>query len=256
MSDDLAAQNSGTTAVRPGFELDIARLSQWMGENVEGFARPLGIEQFKGGQSNPTYKLTTPGKNYVLRRKPPGQLLKGAHAVEREAAAMQGLGKAGFPVPHVHGVCTDDAVIGTWLFVMDMVEGRIFWDTTFPEVSREDRPLYFDAMNATLAQLHQVDYVAVGLGDYGRPGIYFERQIGRWTKQYLANEEAGRNEDMDLLVAWLPDNIPPGEETSMDHGDFRCDNMIFHPMQPRVLEVLDWELSTLGHPLADFAIMR
>jgi len=255
---DLAEANSGTTPVRAGYEIDVARLTAWMEANVAGFAGPLTIEQFKGGQSNPTYKLVTLGAKYVLRRKPPGELLKGAHAVEREAQVMTGLGRArtngtGFPVPHVHGICTDDDVIGTWFFVMDMVEGRIFWDATFPEVSREDRPAYFDAMNATIAALHTVDYVGVGLGDYGKPGNYFARQIGRWSKQYLADEEAGRNEDMDRLVAWLPENIPAGDETSVVHGDFRCDNMIFHPTEPRVVAVLDWELSTLGHPLADFA---
>ena len=253
MSGTIAQSNTGTTAVRSGYEIDAARLSAWMSEHVEGFAGPLTIEQFKGGQSNPTYKLVTPARTFVLRRKPPGKLLKGAHAVEREARVMTGLGRADFPVPGVHGICTDDSVIGTWFFVMDMVEGRIFWDATFPGVSREERPAYFDAMNRTIAALHQVDYEAVGLGDYGKPGNYFARQIGRWSKQYLADEEAGRNEDMDRLVAWLAESIPAGDETTVVHGDFRCDNMILHPTQPRVLAVLDWELSTLGHPLADFA---
>jgi aminoglycoside phosphotransferase (APT) family kinase protein len=150
-------------------------------------------------------------------------------------------------------LCTDDGVIGTMFYVMDMVEGRIFWDNSFPDVRREDRPLYFDAMNAVMAQLHSFDPHAIGLGDYGKPGNYFARQIGRWTKQYLADEQAGRNPDMDALVEWLPENIPAGEESSVVHGDMRCDNMIFHPTEPRVLAVLDWELSTLGHPLADFA---
>ncbi|MGD9665374.1 MAG: phosphotransferase family protein, partial [Novosphingobium sp.] len=196
MTDAIAATNTGTTTVREGFEIDAAALGAWMEANVEGYAGPLTIEQFKGGQSNPTYKLVTPGRNYVLRRKPPGKLLKGAHAVEREAKAMAALGKVGFPVPRVFGVCTDDGVIGTWFFVMEMVEGRIFWDATFPDVSREERPAYFDAMNATIAALHKVDYVAAGLGDFGKPGNYFERQIGRWTKQYLADEEAGRDAGM------------------------------------------------------------
>jgi len=253
MAETIADANTGTTPVREGYEVDLDRLTAWMDANVEGFAGPLKIEQFKGGQSNPTYKLTTPGAKYVLRRKPPGELLKGAHAVEREAKVMTGLGKAGFPVPKVFGTCTDDDVIGTWFFVMDMVEGRIFWDATFPEVSREDRPDYFDAMNKVMADLHKVDYEAVGLGDFGKPGNYFARQIGRWSKQYLADEEAGRNDDMDRLVAWLPENIPAGDETTVVHGDMRCDNMIFHPTEPRVLAALDWELSTLGHPLADFA---
>jgi aminoglycoside phosphotransferase (APT) family kinase protein len=250
---DIAEANTGTTPVRDGYEIDLAALTRWMEAHVEDFAGPIAIAQFKGGQSNPTYRLTTPGRSYVLRRKPPGELLKGAHAVEREAKVMTGLGKAGFPVPRVFGVCTDEDVIGTWFFVMDMVEGRIFWDARLPDVSDADRPAYFDAMNATMAALHGVDYEAVGLGDYGKPGNYFARQIGRWSKQYLADEEAGRDPNMDRLVAWLPENIPDGDETSVVHGDFRCDNMIFHPTEPRVLAVLDWELSTLGHPLADFA---
>jgi aminoglycoside phosphotransferase (APT) family kinase protein len=220
---------------------------------VPGYEGPLTVEQFKGGQSNPTYKLVTPGRSYVLRRKPSGQLLKGAHAVEREAKVLTGLEKAGFPVAHVHALCTDDAVIGTWFYIMDMVEGRILWDATLPGIAAADRPAYYDAMNATIAALHQVDYEAVGLGDYGRPGNYFERQIGRWSQQYLDDADAGRDPDMDRVIDWLRANIPPGDETAIVHGDFRIDNMIFHPSEPRVLAVLDWELSTLGHPLADFA---
>jgi aminoglycoside phosphotransferase (APT) family kinase protein len=212
----------------------------------------LTIEQFKGGQSNPTYKLITPHAAYVLRRKPPGELLKGAHAVEREAKVLIALGSAGFPVAHVHALCTDESVIGTWFYVMDMVEGRIFWDATFPDVPRAERPAYFDAMNATLTTLHGIDYAAIGLSDYGRPGNYFARQIDRWSKQYLADEDAGRDANMDRLIDWLPAHIPPGDESAIVHGDFRCDNMIFHPTEPRILAVLDWELSTLGHPLADF----
>jgi aminoglycoside phosphotransferase (APT) family kinase protein len=214
---------------------------------------PLRIEQFKGGQSNPTYKLVTPNQAYVLRKKPPGPILKGAHAIEREAQVLTGLAKANFPVAGVHGLCADESTIGTPFYVMDMVEGRIFWDATLPEIAREERPAYFDAMNATIAALHAVDYEAVGLGDYGRPGNYFERQIGRWSKQYLEDTEAGRDPNMDRLLDWLPANIPPGDDTSIVHGDFRIDNIIFHPAEPRVLAVLDWELSTLGHPLADFA---
>ena len=253
MSGDAQETNEGTTPVRPGFAFDEAALSRWMADHVPGFEGPLSVEQFKGGQSNPTYKLVTPGRSYVLRRKPPGQLLKGAHAVDREVAVLTGLEKASFPVAHVHGLCTDDAVIGTWFYIMDLVEGRIFWDATIPQVSAAERPAYFDAMNATIAALHNVDYAAVGLGDYGRPGNYFERQIGRWSKQYLEDTEAGRDPAMDRLIDWLPANIPPGDETAIVHGDFRIDNMIFHPTEPRIVAVLDWELSTLGHPLADFA---
>lgn len=253
MSGDAQEKNEGTTPVRPGFAFDEAALSRWMADHVPGFEGPLSIEQFKGGQSNPTYKLVTPGRSYVLRRKPPGQLLKGAHAVDREVAVLTGLEKASFPVAHVHALCTDDSVIGTWFYIMDLVEGRIFWDATIPQVSAAERPAYFDAMNATIAALHNVDYAAVGLGDYGRPGNYFERQIGRWSKQYLEDTEAGRDPNMDRLIDWLPANIPPGDETAIVHGDFRIDNMIFHPTEPRIVAVLDWELSTLGHPLADFA---
>jgi len=248
-----ADENLGTTAVREGFAFDEAALAAWMTENVDGFAGPLSVEQFKGGQSNPTYKLVTPGHTYVLRRKPPGELVKGAHAVDREARVLTGLEKANFPVAHVHALCTDDNVIGTWFYIMDMVEGRIFWDATLPGMDTAERAAIYEAMCATTAALHMVDYNAVGLGDYGRPGNYFARQIGRWTKQYLADSDAGRDENMDRLVAWLPDNIPAGDETSIVHGDCRIDNMIFHPTEPRVLAVLDWELSTLGHPLADFA---
>jgi aminoglycoside phosphotransferase (APT) family kinase protein len=253
MSDDATATFSGAGPVRQGQGFDEAALTRWMVDNVEGFGGPLVVQQFKGGQSNPTYKLVTPGRNYVLRRKPPGELLPGAHAVDREALVQSRLGAAGFPVARIHGLCSDDAVIGTWFYVMDLVDGRIFWDATFPDVSRDQRPAYFDAMNETLARLHGFDPAAIGLGDYGKPGNYFARQISRWTRQYLADDLAGRNADMDALVEWLPDNIPQGDESSVVHGDFRCDNMIFHPTEPRVVAVLDWELSTLGHPLADFA---
>ena len=252
MSTD-ADDNLGTTAVREGYAFDQESLARWMEHNVPGFAGPLSIAQFKGGQSNPTYKLTTPTKTYVLRRKPPGETLKGAHAVDREARVLTGLGKTGFPVPHVHGLCTDDSVIGSWFYVMDMVEGRIFWDATVPGVSTSERAAIFDAMNETAARLHTVDYQAVGLGDYGKPGNYFARQIGRWSKQYLEDEAAGRDANMDRLIDWLQTHIPSGDETSVIHGDLRIDNMIFHPTEPRVLAVLDWELSTLGHPAADFA---
>jgi aminoglycoside phosphotransferase (APT) family kinase protein len=248
-----AASNAGTTAVRDAHRFDEERLERWMDANVESYAGPLTVEQFKGGQSNPTYKLVTPSHSYVLRRKPPGPLLKGAHAVEREARVLSALGPSGFPVAHFYALCTDDTVIGSWFFVMEMVEGRIFWDATFPDVGRSQREAYFDAMNATITALHRVDPEAVGLGDYGRPGNYFERQIARWSKQYLEDAEAGRDPDMDRLVEWLPAHIPAGDESRIVHGDFRCDNMIFHPTEPRVLAVLDWELSTLGHPLADFA---
>jgi aminoglycoside phosphotransferase (APT) family kinase protein len=198
--------------------------------------------------------LVTPGRRYVLRRKPPGKLLPGAHAVDREYRVIAALGRQGFPVAEALGLCEDESVIGTAFYVMEMVEGRIFWEPDFPEVPHEERPAYFDAMNATIAQLHLIDPEAAGLGDYGKPGNYFERQISRWSRQYEGDVEAGRVASMDRLVEWLPANVPDdGGEARIIHGDFRCDNMIFHPIEPRVIAVLDWELSTLGHPLADFS---
>ncbi|RJG01326.1 phosphotransferase [Noviherbaspirillum sedimenti] len=245
--------NVGVGAVREALRFDEARLEEWMLRHIEGFSGPLSVQQFQGGQSNPTYKLNAPDRAYVMRRKPPGDILKGAHAVDREYRVISALQSAGFPVPRVYGLCTDASVIGTEFYVMDMVEGRVFWNPRFPEVPRGERAAYFDAMNATIAQLHTVDYAAIGLADYGRSGNYFERQIARWSRQYMEDELAGRNPHMDRLVEWLPENIPSGNDTAIVHGDFRCDNMIFHPTEPRVLAVLDWELSTLGHPLADFA---
>lgn len=248
-----AQPNLGVMPVRPNFRFDETALTRWMREHLDGFDGPLDVVEFRGGQSNPTYKLITPGKCYVLRRKPPGPLAKGAHAVDREARVMTALGKAGFPVAHVHGICMDDSVIGSSFFVMDMVEGRIFWDATLPEVAAVDRPAYYAAMNATLARLHQIDPDAIGLGDFGRSGNFFERQISRWTRLYLSDTDAGRDPGMDRLIDLLPGMLPDSEERAIVHGDFRCDNLIFHPTEPRVIAVLDWELSTLGHPLADFA---
>jgi aminoglycoside phosphotransferase (APT) family kinase protein len=251
---DRSAQNSGTIEVRNAHRFDPSALERWMAREVPFYRGPLTVEQFRGGQSNPTYKLTSPGGCYVLRRKPPGKLLPGAHAVDREYRVLAALGAHHFPVPRVHGLCLDEEVIGTPFYVMDMVEGRIFWEADFPQVRREERPAYFDSMNETIARLHLIDPADAGLADYGKPGNYFERQIGRWSKQYLGDFEAGRVAAMDRLVEWLPAHIPPGgeDEARIIHGDFRCDNMIFHPSEPRVLAVLDWELSTLGHPLADF----
>jgi len=244
---------SDTTAVREAHRFDEAKLAAWLQSHVGGYAGPLTVRQFKGGQSNPTYRLDTPGHSYVLRRKPMGKLLAGAHAVDREARVQQALAATGFPVPTVHALCTDDEVIGSWFYVMDCVQGRIFWDPTLPSVGQQERRRYFDAMNETIARLHSIDYAAIGLGDYGKPGNFFSRQIQRWSGQYLGDIEAGRDADMDRLIDWLPSHIPAGDETCLTHGDFRIDNMIFHPTEPRVIAVLDWELSTLGHPLADFA---
>ncbi len=252
MVNERQTKFAGTGAIREGHAFDSAALVRWMERHVPCFSGPLSVEQFKGGQSNPTYKLITPAKTYVMRRKPPGKLLPGAHAVEREYRVLSALGQAGFPVAPVHALCEDETIIGSSFYVMGMVEGRIFWDSTLPDLNRDVRPAYFDAMNAAMAQLHGLDYQAIGLGDYGKPGNYFARQIGRWTRQYREDTEAGRLDDMDWLADWLAANIPEGDETCIVHGDFRADNMIWHPEEPRILAVLDWELSTLGHPLADF----
>jgi aminoglycoside phosphotransferase (APT) family kinase protein len=248
-----AQANAEAGAVRQNYRLEEASLDRWMRDHVDRYRGPLEVLQFKGGQSNPTYKLVTPERNYVLRRKPSGPLVKGAHAVDREARVLQAVGSAGYPVPEVYGVCTNDAVLGSWFYVMEHVEGRIFWDATFADVPGTERPRYFEAMNATLARLHGLEYEEIGLADYGRPGNYFQRQLARWTEAYLSDQEAGRDPDMDWLLKWLPTAIPEDEETRLVHGDFRCDNLIFHPSEPRIIAVLDWELSTLGNPIADFA---
>ena len=239
--------------VREAHRLDEATLAEWLQANIPGYAGPLTVEQFKGGQSNPTYRLVTPDRIYVLRRKPPGTLLPGAHAVDREARVQQALRSLDFPVPTIYRLCTDETVIGTAFYVMEYVDGRILWDVALPEINRPDRPAYFDAMNATIARLHSIDYASIGLHDYGRPGNYFARQIQRWAKQYRGDVEAGGDPNMDRLIDWLSAHIPASDESSLVHGDFRIDNMIFHASEPRVLAILDWELSTLGHPLADFA---
>jgi len=251
---DRTEANTGTRDVSERLRFDIASLDRWMADHVEGFSGPLTVSQFKGGQSNPTYRLDTPsGRAFVLRRKPPGKLLPGAHAVEREARVMSALGAQGFPVPYVHGLCDDENVIGTPFFVMDLVEGRIVWEAGFPGLTPEQRTAHFDAMNATIAQLHGYDPATVGLGDYGRASGFVERQVARWSKQYETDIEAGRVPAMDLLTAWLRANLPPDSgDSRIVHGDYRCDNMIFAPNEPRVAAVLDWELSTLGDPAADF----
>ena len=254
MAGNRSDANSGTTPVREGFEFDEGALTEWMRTNVDGVSGPMTVEQFRGGQSNPTYRLITPDREYVLRRKPPGATLKGAHAMDREARVLTALEKADFPVAHVYGLCEDDDVLGSMFYVMDLVKGRIFWDATVPEVSRDERGRIFDAMNETIAALHRVDYEAIGLGDYGKPGNYFARQVGRWGRQYREDTDAGRDENMDRLIDWLEAEMPADDgATCIAHGDFRIDNMIFAADAPRILAVLDWELSTLGHPGADFA---
>jgi len=246
--------NTGTKAVAESHRFDEARLLAWMQANVEGFEGPLEVRQFKGGQSNPTYQLVTPNKKYVMRRKPPGKLLPSAHAVDREYKVITALYPTGFPVAKSYGLCIDDEVIGTWFYVMDMVEGRILWDQSLPDYEPAERHAIFMAKLKTLADLHNTDVDAVGLSDFGRPGNYFGRQVDRWSKQYRASETV-KIETIDKLMDWLPQTLPADDQTSIVHGDYRLDNMVLHPTEPRVIAVLDWELSTLGNPLADFTYL-
>jgi aminoglycoside phosphotransferase (APT) family kinase protein len=243
----------GTKPVEERHRFDAAELERYLKGQIEGLRGPLQVEQFRGGQSNPTYRLTAAnGKKYVLRRKPPGKLLPSAHAVEREYRVISALYPIAFPVARPHVLCEDEAVIGTAFYVMDYVEGRVLWDQSLPGMSRAERAQVWDELNRVIAWLHTLDYRALGLGDFGRPGGYIERQIARWSKQYRASETE-RIEAMDKLIAWLPRNVPPESATAVVHGDYRLDNAIFHPVEPRILAVLDWELSTLGDPLADFS---
>jgi len=254
MSSDAASTMVGTIAVGEKDRLDLDRLTAWMDTNVDGFAGPLTYAKFAGGQSNPTYRLDTPGRSYVLRRKPFGPILPSAHAVDREYTVIAGLHPTGFPVPRPYGLCEDAGVIGAAFYVMEMVEGRTIWDGSMPGATRADRRAHYDAMVDTLAALHNTDHVAAGLGAYGKPGNYFERQVGRWTKQYRA-AETERMDSVERLIEWLPRTLPEQTRTSIVHGDYRIDNMIFAPAEPRVIAVLDWELSTLGDPLADFSYL-
>ena len=244
----------GTIAVGDKDRLDLDALGAWMTANVPGFAGPLTYAKFAGGQSNPTYRLDTPGRAYVLRRKPFGPILPSAHAVDREYRVIAGLHPTGFPVPKPYGLCEDPDVIGAAFYVMEMVEGRTIWDGAMPGATPAERTAYYEAMVDTLAALHTTDYAAAGLGDYGKPGNYFERQVGRWTKQYRA-AETERMESVERLIDWLPRTLPEQTRTSIVHGDYRIDNMIFAPAEPKVIAVLDWELSTLGDPLADFSYL-
>lgn len=244
-------QFSGTKEVVEAHRFDEARLEQYMAGHVEGFEGPLTVRQFKGGQSNPTYHLSSPSGRYVLRRKPPGKLLPSAHAVDREFRVISALYEAGFPVPRPYVLCDDESVVGTMFYIMQCVEGRIFWELDLPGLPKEERAAIYDNVNETLARLHNFDHVGIGLEDYGKPGNYFARQISRWSKQYYASETQKITE-MDKLIEWLPNNIPEDESVSVVHGDYRLDNMILHPSEPRVIAVLDWELSTIGHPLGDF----
>ena len=251
---DAQATFSGTREVDPRYALDEAALDCWLTAHVEGYAGPLTVRQFKGGQSNPTYELATPGRTYVLRRKPPGTLLASAHAVDREFTVISGLHKQGYPVARPYALCTDDAVIGSMFYVMDKVEGRVLWDLKLPGMEPAQRRAIYDVQVDALAALHAFDPVAIGLGDYGRPGNYFERQVGRWTKQYRASE-IEPIAAMDRLIEFLPATLPPEGPTRIVHGDFRLDNIILAPDAAEVRAVLDWELSTLGDPMADFSYL-
>ena len=238
--------------VVPAHRFDEARLAAWMTANVEGYQGPLRVQQFQGGASNPTFLLTAgDGHLYVLRKKPPGQLLSSAHQVDREYRVMKAL-HGHIPVPVMRALCEDPEVIGATFYVMDYLEGRIFRDATLPDLEPAERAAIYDDLNATLAKLHKVDFEAVGLGDYGRPGNYFERQVARWTRQYR-DAQTEEIPAMDALIAELPARIPADQSVTIAHGDYRLENVMYHPTEPRIIAVLDWELSTIGHPLADIA---
>ena len=249
---------TGTQTVSGKQAFDVAALTHWLEQNLPGFCGPLNVESFKGGQSNPTYKLITPTQNYVLRAKPGpvAKLLPSAHAVEREFAVMSGLQGTDVPVPHMHCLCEDESVIGRAFYVMEFMPGRILWDQSLPGMTPLERGEIYNEMNRVIAALHTVKFAEVGLASYGKPGNYFDRQISRWSKQYAASITQPIPE-MDQLMAWLPLNIPAMARAehmvSIVHGDYRLDNLMFHPTEPRIVAVLDWELSTLGHPLADFS---
>ncbi len=251
----VPTQHSVEAATDHGF--DEGALQAWLTQHVEGFAGPMTVTKFAGGQSNPTYKISTPGRSYVMRAKPgpSAKLLPSAHAVEREYTVMQALNGSDVPVPRMLAMCSDEAVIGRVFFIMEYVEGRVLWDPALPGMTPFERTAHYNEMNRVIADLHSVPFAERGLTSFGRPGNYLERQISRWEKQYRASITQPIPE-MDALLAWLPANIPASgrdDKACIVHGDFRLDNMIFHPTQPRVLAVLDWELSTLGHPLADFS---
>ncbi len=245
----------GTMEVQERHRFDEVRLGAFMTAHVEGFVPPLKAEQFKGGQSNPTYRLTDgAGRRYVLRRKPPGKLLPSAHAVDREFRVISALNKTNVPTPRAYALCEDDSVVGTAFYIMEYCDGRVLWDPLLPEVEKAGRRAIYRAKFETLARLHAVDYTALGLADFGRPGSYVARQISRWGKQYKASE-TDRIESMDRLFEWLPANLPANDETVLVHGDYRLDNMIFHATEPRVLGIIDWEISTLGDPLAELSYL-
>ena len=245
------AEFTGTKPVEERHRIDEKNLDAWLAANIEGYRGPLAVSQFKGGQSNPTYRLDTPGRAYVLRRKPFGKLLPSAHAVDREFRVISALHRAGFPAAKPYALCTDESVIGAMFYVMALVEGRVMWSGALPNASREERGAIYRAQIETLARLHQYRPEEIGLDGYGRPGNYFARQVERWSKQYRASETQDIPE-MNRLIEWLPQTVPAQERVSVVHGDYRLDNLIFDARETRVVAVLDWELSTLGDPLADF----
>jgi aminoglycoside phosphotransferase (APT) family kinase protein len=249
---DRQAAFTGTKDVTAPLRFDPSRLEAYLKREVPGFAGPLSVKQFKGGQSNPTYLLETPARRYVLRRKPPGKLLPSAHAVDREFRVIGALHAQGFPVAEPVIYCADESVAGTAFYVMDFVEGRVFWNPEMPGSNPAERAAVYDAMNATIAQLHSLDPGKIGLADFGRGENYVARQVDRWSKQYRASETQ-KIEAMERLIEWLPGHLPPPGPVRLVHGDYRLDNVILHRSEPRVLAVLDWELSTLGDPLADFS---
>ena len=241
---------TGIKEVEPQHRIDEAKLTEFLGDHLEDFSGGLEVRQFRGGQSNPTYHLSNGERKWVLRRKPPGKLLASAHAVDREFRVISALNRIDFPVPRTRVLCEDENVIGTIFYVMDLVEGRILTDQTLPDATPEERRATYASQIETLAKLHQVDYESIGLADYGRPGNYFARQVHRWTKQYRASETESIPA-MERLMEWLPENIPDDDSTSIVHGDYGLNNMVVHPTEPRVVAVLDWELSTIGHPFGD-----
>jgi aminoglycoside phosphotransferase (APT) family kinase protein len=233
--------------------LDLSKLSDWVKTNVCDFSGPLSAEKFAGGQSNPTFKLSAGDQKFVLRRKPPGQLLASAHAVDREFRVIAALQDTDVPVPGAVALCKEDDIIGSMFYLMEYLEGRVFWDPVLPELTNDERSAVYDDMNRVLAAMHSINVGDVGLGDYGRPGNYFERQVGRWTKQYRASETQ-TVPAMEELMAWLPENMPAEDgRVALVHGDYRLDNVMFHPTEPKIIAVLDCELSTLGNPIADLA---
>ena len=250
----MSSPAEGLRAPPATHAFDTAGLAHWMQANIEGFSGPIELRQFAGGQSNPTFLVQSADHRYVLRRKPPGKLLPSAHAVDREYRVIKALENTQVPVARAYALCEDPAVIGAAFYVMDYVEGRLFWDAALPEAAPAERRAIYEEMTRVIAALHSVDYAAVGLGDYGKPGRYIERQVARWTQQYRASQTE-TIDAMERLIEWLPAHIPADEETGIVHGDFRLDNAIFHPREPRILAVLDWELSTLGHPLVDLAYL-